>query len=150
VQEYDVPAGEIQVHRTPNLVSSSLAAFGGDPRLQSDLSERLVAARGALKKCGLSRFQRKIAAALKACGVKPARRSKHDPGNEEWSPEDIHDLVRAFENRVRKRILKPPGKTLRDLVAAECERVTIRWVRTYREACEFERRSGAVTEPPET
>jgi len=126
-----------------------LAAFECPP-LQSDFPERLVAAEGALNKCGLLRFRPKTAAALNACGVKSARRSKRDLGKEKSISDDIHDLVGNFEKSIQRRFLKPPpGQALRDLIAKESEPVTIKWIRTYRDACEFEQRSAIATHRPE-
>lgn len=132
IQDFDVPAGELLPRPTPTLVSRSMSAFGGDPHLQSDLSERLFAAHHVLKRTGLYRTHRKIAKVVNACGVKPARRGRRDPGKLLWLPEDVHDGVKAFEKRLQRSFKAAGPRQLKDLVHAERDRIADQWIRAYR------------------
>jgi hypothetical protein len=136
LEDFDVPADDIRPRIGPSLVSSSIAALGGKSRLQSDLSERLFAAHHALKSVGLHRTRPRIAQALNECGTQPQRRGSRDASERAWLPDDVHELVKSFEKRLRRRFAKVANVTERkDLMQRECDRAVDRWIQDYRRDC---------------
>ena len=59
LDSFDVPPDLIRPLSKPNLVSRSLAAYGGNPWLPDDLSERIYAADHTLKRAGVERTRKK-------------------------------------------------------------------------------------------
>ena len=139
VRDFDVPAEDMRPSQKPSLVSASMMAYGGDPHLLDDLSERLFVADHALKGAGLRRRRKKIAEVLNKGEVQTQRRRARHPADQEWLAEDVHERVKAFEKRIRRQFTKPgPGRTLTDLVRAERERLTARWISEYRRTCQID------------
>jgi hypothetical protein len=144
VQDFDVPAEELRPAAKPNLTSRSRAGFGTDPHLQDDLSERLFAADHALKRMGLRRTRKMIAAVLNEGKIQSSRRLKRDAAEQEWLPEEVHERVKAFEKRIKQRLSRvPAGRSLNDLVREARDGMADKWIGEYKWARQVESMSKA-------
>jgi hypothetical protein len=135
VRDFDVPAADMRPRQQPTLVSASMMAYGSDPHLLDDLSERLFVADHALKRAGLSRRRKKIAEVLNKGHIQTRRRLRRDAAEQEWLPEDVHERVKAFEERMKRRLVRTQADlNPKELLLAERDAMTSRWIAHYREA----------------
>jgi hypothetical protein len=139
IQDFEVPAEELRPLAKPNLVSRSRAGFGTDPHLQDDLSERLFATDHALKRMGLRRTRKKIAAVLNEGKIQTSRRLKRDVAEQEWLPGEVHERVKTFEKRIKQQLSRvPAGRNLNDLVREVRDGMADKWIGEYKWARQVE------------
>jgi hypothetical protein len=100
LENFELPPGATSPFRKHSSVTKTSAASGdGNPYLENDLSERIAAADGALRRVAIKQPYELIANALKESPI--TRALYQDVGS--WSSVEVRERVRGYKKQKRAR-----------------------------------------------
>jgi hypothetical protein len=99
LENFEIPPGATSPFRKYSFMTKTSAASGdGNPYLENDLSERIAAADGALRRVAIKQHYELIATALRES---PLTQALHkDVG---WSPVEVRERVKGYKKQKRAR-----------------------------------------------
>jgi hypothetical protein len=100
LENFELPPGAASPFRKHSSVTkTSAASGGGNPYLENDLSERIAAADGALRRVAIKEPYEMIANALRKSPL--TRALYQDVGS--WSPVEVRERVKGYKKQKRAR-----------------------------------------------